>query len=210
MKTAALFDLDGVVIDTEPSYTEFWGMIGRKYFPQNECFAESIKGQTLTYILDHSFPGDIKCQSEVKKLLNEHQSTMSYPLIDGVLDFVDRLRAMGVCVAVVTSSDSAKMDHLYQAHPGFKERFDRIFTAEDVLRSKPAPDCYISAAKYFGLDAKDCVVFEDSFNGLKSGRASGARVVGLSTSNPESSIAEYCDLVVADFSQPEALLKLFV
>ena len=209
MKSAALFDLDGVIVDTEPSYTEFWEMIGRDYFPEDINFAASLKGQTLTYIFDRCFPGDSERQTEVKKRLDDHQLTMSYPLVVGVMEFIDRLREIGVGIAVVTSSDCAKMENLYKAHPGFKEKFDRIFTAEDALRSKPAPDCYISAANYFGLEAKNCVVFEDSFNGLKAGLSSGAHVVGLTTSNPESEIAEYCDIVVADFSQPEVLLKLF-
>lgn len=209
MKTAALFDLDGVIVDTEPSYTEFWEVIGKDYFPDNPRFAASIKGQTLTHILNDCFPGDLNRQAEVKKRLDEHQRTMKYPLIAGAMDFIDCLRNKGIGVAVVTSSDCAKMNNLYLAHPGFKEKFDRIFTAEDALRSKPSPDCYISAAHSFGLNAEACVVFEDSFNGLKAGRASGAKVVGLTTSNPASEIAEYCDVVVADFSQSDNLLDLF-
>lgn len=209
MKTAALFDLDGVIVDTEPSYTEFWKMIGRDYFPENINFSSSIKGQTLTYILDSYFPGDLVVQKAVKKRLDEHQTTMSYPLIAGVMDFIDELRRRGVGTAVVTSSDNVKMENLYKAHPGFKEKFDRIFTAEDALRSKPAPDCYISAALYFGLLPKQCVVFEDSFNGLKAGQASGARVVGLTTSNSKSAIKDFCDITVDDFSIMQPLLDLF-
>ena len=209
MKTAALFDLDGVIVDTEPSYTEFWEMIGRDYFPDNENFAASIKGQTLTYIFERFFSTDRAQQRLVKQRLDEHQMTMTYPYVPGIVDFISKLREMGVGIAVVTSSDCAKMANLYEAHPGFKDMFDRIFTAEDALRSKPAPDCYLMAAQYFGLAAENCVVFEDSFNGLAAGRASGARVVGLTTSNAEADIEDLCDVVVSDFTSPASLFNLF-
>ena len=209
MKTAALFDLDGVIVDTEPRYTEFWEVIGRDYFPGDPLFAQNIKGHTLTYILEKYFPQDVQTQQKVMDLLKAHQRQMAYPYIPGVMAFVARLREQGVGVAVVTSSDLEKMACLYQEHPEFPACFDRIFTAEDALRSKPAPDCYCAAARYFGLEASRCVVFEDSFNGLEAGRASGARVVGLSTSNSAECIAAYCDLVISDFQNVEQLLRLF-
>ena len=207
MRKAALFDLDGVIVDTEPCYTVFWQKIGAEYFPEDPDFAYKIKGHTLTYILDRYFSKD--SQERIQQLLEEHQQTMSYPLIAGVLPFVDALRSRGVGVAVVTSSDQAKMQGLYRQHPDFVSHFDRIFTAEDALRSKPAPDCYIAAARYFGLEAAETVVFEDSFNGLEAGRKSGALVVGLTTSNTAAELRDRCDLTVADFQQPEVLLPLF-
>ena len=209
MKTAALFDLDGVIIDTEPSYTEFWAGIGKEYFPEDEHFALRLKGQTLTYIFETFFPGDQTRQDAIQQRLLEHQQTMSYPFIPGAMEFIHQLRAKGIGIAVVTSSDCAKMQNLYKEHPDFLSQFDRIFTAEDALRSKPAPDCYIAAAHFFGLEPAQCVVFEDSFNGLKAGRASGAKVVGLSTSNPAQEVAEYSDLVVSDFQETATLLELF-
>ena len=209
MKTAALFDLDGVIVDTEPRYTEFWEFIGQKYLPEDSLFAQRIKGHTLTYILDRYFPKDEKVQALVMEELKVHQQQMSYPLIPGVMDFVSMLRERGVGVAVVTSSDVGKMECLYRQHLDFPLCFDRIFTAEDALRSKPSPDCYLAAAHYFGLEASRCVVFEDSFNGLQAGRASGARVVGLSTSNSPEAIAPYSDLVVPNFLDQEEILKLF-
>jgi HAD superfamily hydrolase (TIGR01509 family) len=69
------------------------------------------------------------------------------------------------------------MEAVYRKRPEFKQLFDAILTSEDFRESKPSPDCYLTAARRFGLQPDDCVVFEDSFNGLKSGRASGAFVI---------------------------------
>ena len=91
------------------------------------------------------------------------------------------------------------MEAVYHHHPEFKSLFDAILTSEDFERSKPDPDCYLKAAERFGLGPEDCVVFEDSFNGLKSGRAAGMRVVGLATTNPAESIRPLCDEVIEDY-----------
>jgi HAD superfamily hydrolase (TIGR01509 family) len=91
------------------------------------------------------------------------------------------------------------MKAVYQHHPEFKDLFDAILTSEDFERSKPDPDCYLKAAERFGVNPEDCVVFEDSFNGLKSGRAAGMRVVGLATTNPAERIRPLCDEVIRDY-----------
>lgn len=124
---------------------------------------------------------------------------MHFDYIGGFTDFITQLRRSGVKTAVVTSSNQQKMESVYAQRPEFKGYFDAILTSEDFAESKPSPDCYLRAAARFGADPKDCVVFEDSFNGLKAGRASGAFVVGLATTNPADAIAPYCDKVISDY-----------
>ena len=104
---------------------------------------------------------------------------------------------------MVTSSNQPKMEAVYQSHPEFRSLFDAILTSEDFERSKPDPDCYLKAAQRLGVKVEDCVVFEDSFNGLKSGRAAGMYVVGLSTTNPAEAIRPYCDEVIANYMKDE-------
>jgi len=78
--------------------------------------------------------------------------------------------------------------------------FDAILTSEDFAASKPDPDCYLRAARRLGARPEDCVVFEDSFNGLRSGRAAGMTVVGLATTNAADAIRPLCDHVVGDYT----------
>lgn len=200
MQTAALFDLDGVLIDTETQYTRFWGSIGKRDFPDMPDFAIRIKGKTLAQIYDQYFHGKPELQRQVTAELNHFEQHMDFPWIAGVTDFVKELRAAGFKTGVVTSSNRPKMECLLQAHPDFTTYFDRIFTAEDAKRSKPAPDCYLNAAAHFGFKAEDCYVFEDSLNGLQAGRESGATVIGLSTTYPAESIEKLCHRVIADFT----------
>lgn len=197
---AALFDLDGVIFDTEPQYTIFWGREARRYHPEIPDLEYRIKGQTLVQIFDGQF-ADVKDeQPQIVERLNEFERNMEFNYVAGVEEYLRQLRERGIRTAVVTSSNKAKMESLVRVHPEFPEFFDAILTSEDFEYSKPHPDCYLKAAKRFGLTPDDCVVFEDSFNGLKSGRAAGMFVYGLATSNPADAIAPYCDQVIADFN----------
>ena len=197
---AALFDLDGVLVDTESQYTDFWIRVGKVYYPDDPDFAVRIKGQALENIFSQYFPDSPDVQKQQREDLSAFEAQMNYTFMPGAGAFVRALRREGVRTAVVTSSDRWKMAQLLKQHPGFDDLFDRLFTAEDAERSKPAPDCYLNAMSFFGTAPEACVVFEDSLNGLKAARASGAAVVGLSTTLPQETVARYSDYVMADFT----------
>lgn len=197
---AALFDLDGVVFDTEPQYTRFWGSQFRRYYPGEEGLERRIKGQTLVWIYDRYFSEMPQAQVDITAELNAFERDMDFVYVPGFVDFVRGLRLNGVRTAVVTSSNRAKMDSVYSRHPEVVELFDEILTSEDFTLSKPSPECYVTAAGRFGTVCNECAVFEDSFNGLKSGRAAGMYVVGLATTNAADDIRAYSDTVVADYT----------
>ena len=196
---AALFDLDGVVIDTESQYSQFWGLMGHDYLPEVPDFANLIKGQTLTQIYEGWFSGKEALQAIITKRLNAFEQQMAYPYIPGVTAFLQQLHNAGIRTAIVTSSNVAKMNHVYEQHPEFQGFFDCILTSEDFSASKPDPACYLLAASKFGVKPSECVVFEDSRNGLLAARASGAYVVGLSTTLPLSTITPMADKIIPDF-----------
>ena len=198
---AALFDLDGVVFNTEPQYTEFWGAQCREFHPEHPGLEHEIKGQTLVQIFDRHFSGDLAySQGIITNRLNDFEQTMRFDYVEGFEDFVSRLRSRGVKTAVVTSSNIAKMQSVYQSRSEFRQMFDAILTSEDFERSKPDPDCYLKAAERLGAEIDECIVFEDSFNGLKSGRAAGMKVVGLATTNSAESIAPYSDVIISNYN----------
>lgn len=198
---AALFDLDGVIIDTESQYSEFWGAIGREYRPDVPDFAERIKGTTLESIYSNWFAHLQDELPAITRRLNDFERQMQYPYINGVCGFIGALREAGIKTAIVTASNEEKMRGVHRAHPELANLFDRILTSEDYAAGKPAPDCYLEGARGFGLQPEECVVFEDSINGLRAGRASGARVVALTTTNPHEAVAPLAHVVVADFNE---------
>ena len=194
----ALFDLDGVILDTEGSYTAFWDDYGSRHFSEKD-FGLKIKGQTLVKIIGDYFPEENERKS-ITDAINDFERNMSYPFVPGVENYIKSLKSNGIRTAVVTSSNLLKMENVYRCHPGFREMFDMILTSEDFSESKPSPYCYLKAMRLFGAGPEDCVVFEDSLAGLQAARASGAFVTALTTTNPEEVVRNYADLVIRDFN----------
>lgn len=191
---AALFDLDGTLIDTEDQYTEFWERIGSIYCPNSDV-AEKIKGTTLKQTLALFFP-DAKIQEKVVAELNAWEAQMRYEFYPDALKFIQNLKSHNVTCAIVTSSNKLKMANVEKQIPDFNKIFDKVLTSEDFAASKPNPDCYIKAAKACGCERSECVVFEDAFTGLQAGRDSGIFTIGLSMSNGREAIADKCDFVL--------------
>ena len=198
---AALFDLDGVVFDTEPQYTIFWGAQCREFHPEHPGLEHEIKGQTLAQIYEKHFSGPLAPkQALITQRLDQYEAQMDYMYVEGFEDFCNNLRRHGVKTAVVTSSNRAKMASVYRKRPEFQSLFDAILTAEDFTESKPSPDCYLCAARRFGCSPDECIVFEDSINGLRSGRAAGMMVVGLLTTNVLSAVQPLSDIQIKDYN----------
>ena len=195
----ALFDLDGVVFDTEPQYTIFWGRQFKKYYPQEPGLEHKVKGMTLVQIYDMYFNDQPQKQADITRELNEFEVNMNFEYVAGFEQFITKLRSIGVMTAVVTSSNREKMDNVYAKHPEFKTYFDEVLTSEDFAKSKPDPDCYLKAAQKFGANVDECVGFEDSFNGLKSLQGANMAIVGLATTNSRKAIAEYAHKVIDNY-----------
>lgn len=197
-KIGVLFDLDGVLIDSEGLYTKFWEDIEKIYPTGVDNFTYKIKGNALFKILDTYFNGeDVK--NDIIARAHEFERTIVYPIYYGVIEFLSELKEQNVSVAVVTSSDDVKMDYLFKQYPDFKQYFDVIITGSMVTESKPHPQGYLLAAEKLGCNISDCFVFEDSLQGLDAGMASGATVIGLTTSNPEELIKNKAHKIINGF-----------
>ncbi|MDE7136082.1 MAG: HAD family phosphatase [Muribaculaceae bacterium] len=194
---SVLFDLDGVLVDTETIYTEFWASMGRE-FNLSPTFASDIKGTTLGSILGF-FPDEHR--DYVMKRIHDFEATMPYNYFDGTLRLLKELKDNNVKTAIVTSSDDVKMNLLYKQHPELPSLINVIIDANQVTKSKPDPQGYLLAAKKLDADPSRCVVIEDSLQGLEAGRRSGAKVVGFSTTNPADVVKPLCDLCLSSIKK---------
>lgn len=186
----ALFDLDGVIIDSESLYSLFWDRVGEEYSMKDRPFGIAIKGMTLVKILE-MFPRED--HEEIKRRIHEYEDHMVYTPFPGALEYLDYLRKNGVPIALVTSSDDKKMARVAEQQPDLIPRFDVIIDATKVTRSKPDPQGYLLGAEAIGVSPKDCYVFEDSLQGLKAARSSGAIVIGVATTYPRSVVESLSD-----------------
>lgn len=175
-----LFDLDGVLIDSETLYTEFWSNAEKKYPTGVEDFAYVIKGNNLAKILSTYFP-DKEVQADLLRMIDEFERNMQYPIFPGAMELVNSLNQQNIPCAIVTSSDISKMDKLAMQHPDFLNHFNAMVTGNMVSKSKPDPECFLRGAEMISVDIKDCVVCEDSPSGILAGLNSGAKVIAIAT-----------------------------
>jgi HAD superfamily hydrolase (TIGR01509 family) len=196
-----LFDLDGVILDSEPQYDKFWNAQGELY-KLGKNFASKIKGQTMPKILNNYFSQLL--ERERNKIVADcirFESEMECPLIEGAENFISDLKKNGIKTGLVTSSDDVKLARIIKK---FKMNlwFDTIVTANRITQSKPDPQGYLMAAADLNVGANECIVFEDSFAGIEAGHNAKMKVIALATTNSQEQIAatEKADLIIPNFS----------
>lgn len=190
-----LFDLDGVLVDSETEYTRIWNMIDQEFPTGVEDFARKIKGTNLSDILMRHYL-DPATRKKVEKRLFEEEAKMKYRFSPGAENVLKRLKSAGVPMALYTSSSSKKMEHLYRDLPEIRQFFDYVVVGDMVKESKPSPEGYLKAGEGLGLDSGEWIVVEDSLQGVKAGRASGGKVVGVAGTLPAETLQPYSDLVI--------------
>lgn len=191
-----LFDLDGVILDTEGIYSEFWKEIDRRFPTGVEEFSDVIKGTCLEDILNNNFPKEN--HEEIINILQDFQKDMEYRYFPYAIEWIKALYEEGIPMCIVTSSDQEKMNAVYLQHPEFRGYFDAVIVGEMVENAKPAPDCFLLGAKLLRKDIQDCYIFEDSLNGLKAALSSGGKVIALSTTNPPEMLTD-AKMVIPNF-----------
>lgn len=195
----ALFDFDGVVVDTEPIYDIYWNEAGIRYGLEINDFATHIKGTTLPYILEKFFSGYTdEFKEKITRESMEFEQQMPFPPVLGAMEFIHLLKDNGIQIGLVTSSDDVKLKRAFTML-GLHDLFDTVVSGDSITRGKPDPMCYLLAASNLNVSPSECLVFEDSFAGIQSGTNAGMRVIGVSTTNPAESLAERVYKVIPDF-----------
>lgn len=199
---AFLFDLDGVLIDSERLYTEFWDRVEAMYPTGIPNFSQYIKGTNVASILDH-FSNEAK--PYILQHIHQLEQTIVYEPFPGAINFLKSIRAKGMRTALVTSSDNNKMEQFHRLLPEFDGLFDFIVTGSMVSKSKPDPEGYLMAAKAVGIAPQECIVVEDSLQGIRAGKAAGAEVWGIYTTLPRHRIEGEADRVFPNINALNSL-----
>lgn len=199
-KIGFLFDLDGVLIDSENQYSNIWRQINLEYPTGVENLENVIKGTTLTQILDTYYPAENE-KAAVSKRLHELESKMRYNYLPFAKEFLEELKSRNLPCVLVTSSDDKKMEHLREEQPDLENYFDFIVTGNIVTSSKPSPEGYLLGAEKIGCQPQNCVVFEDSLQGVMAGHNANAFVVGMIGTLTTDILAPYSHIQVNNFNE---------
>lgn len=182
---ALLFDLDGVLLDTEPLYTEATQAVVARF---GKTYDFALKKQAMgrdALVGARALIDALQIPISAEELLRERAPILDdllsqSPAMPGAEEFVVRMAARGVKMAVATSSGRRLYDIKIGKH-GFFEHFGAVVCGDDrrVVAKKPAPDIFLVAARDLGMTPTHCVVFEDSPAGVEGAVGAGMRVVVL-------------------------------
>jgi beta-phosphoglucomutase len=211
MAYAFIFDMDGVLIDSNPTHTialrQFCAEHGFQLTEQQ--LREKIYGRTnRDWLLNlfGSLPDEtVRRYAYEKEALFRRLYTDIKPL-QGLLAFLKNMDLAGIPRAIATSAPRENVDFTIE-HTGIGPYFQTILDDSFVSKGKPDPEIYLKSAAALGLDPRNCVVFEDSLSGVKAGKAAGCKVVGLTTTHTNEELSE-TDFNIENFNiQPKSILE---
>lgn len=181
MKKGAIFDMDGTLVDTEKYYSRAWIETADDFgLERNPNISRLCMGgsPTANRWLIHKLYPTVDQNAYFDHTLERVRkwSEEELLLLPGVQETLDHFKANGVKMAVASSSP---IDYIERnlTRVGIIDYFDAIVSAQFVEHSKPMPDIFIFAAGRININPRDCYVFEDSFNGVKAGHASGCTTI---------------------------------
>jgi beta-phosphoglucomutase family hydrolase len=187
---AAIFDMDGTLVDNMRYHSEAWVAFSRKRGIEAtaERFEREFAGKKnedlLPLLLGRPIaPEEMVQLAEEKETHYRRLYAPHLALIRGAGDFIARLKAAKVRLAVATAAPPDNRNFVLDGL-NIRNTFERVVGAEDVTRGKPAPDMFLAAAKLLGIEPSACVVFEDAINGILAARAAGMTAVGITSTTP--------------------------
>jgi HAD superfamily hydrolase (TIGR01509 family) len=197
-----VFDLDGVLIQTE----ELWDEVREAYVRErggryDAAAQRAMMGMSSVewsrFIHDDlgvpDAPEEISAEV-VRRMQGRYRERL--PLLDGAVEAVERCASRWP-LAVASSSNRPLIDAVLELS-GLAQRFRATVSSEEVARGKPAPDVYLEAARRLGVDASACAAVEDSHSGIRSAHAAGMRVVAIPNASfpPDAEALALADVVL--------------
>jgi HAD superfamily hydrolase (TIGR01509 family) len=202
---AFVFDMDGVIVDTNPYHKialrEFAAKYG--YTLSEEELIKKIYGRTNKEWIPNLFertltPDEVSRYGEEKEKLFRDLYEKDIAEVRGLTNFLEQSVALNVRLAIGTSAPRSNVDFVLK-HTGIEKFFPVILDESHVSHGKPNPEIYINCAAALNYPPAKCIVFEDSLSGVAAGRGAGSPVVGVATTHTAAELGT--KVVIKDFTE---------
>jgi sugar-phosphatase len=203
---AIIFDLDGVIIDSNPAIIEFWSSWATKegFTLTDQMIREWVYGRRVTATIEGLFShvSDLR-KKEIEQSGYLFDQTMKPEGIEGINHFIQGLTNIPFTIGVATSSHHERMLQMLE-RVGVVDHFVHFVTAHDVSKGKPDPEPYLKMAEKINLSPSKCLVFEDANSGVQSAIAAGMQVIGIGNEVTENELLNNGALeVITNFTEIE-------
>jgi beta-phosphoglucomutase len=201
---AVIFDMDGVIIDSNPyhkiSLRQFCEKYG--YYLNDQELISKIYGRTNKEWIASLFgvltKEELTNYGEEKEALFREIYKNDICALKGLPEFLKNLQEKNIPVAIGTSAPRSNVDFVL-SHTLLGKYFSVILDESNVEHGKPNPEIYLKVAAKLGYEPNRCIVFEDSLSGVESAQRAGAKVVGVATTHSFEELS-HTDFVIQDFS----------
>ncbi|TAF65435.1 MAG: HAD family phosphatase [Cytophagales bacterium] len=211
MKKLMIFDLDGVLLDSEKLYMEmnqvFFKQLGADISPtEYQTFIGIAATKMWTYIKEKcNLAHSVEELKEIEKEL-KHTTLKNANLVPtaGVVDFLSLLKQEGHTLSIASSGLRKNIDLILQKL-NLEKYFDYIVSGEQVQKGKPEPDIFLKVAHHFNRKPSDCIVIEDSKNGVMAAKAATMFCVGYYNPSSGNQDLSKADFIIDHFADPRLL-----
>jgi len=185
---AVLFDHDGTLVNSEPVHLELWNTVLKTYGVQltEQQYKDLYAGvptpaNAVNLVKRFGIPADAVALAKAKNLQTaKYLEQQSFPLMPGVTHTVSSLHQSGLKLGVVTGASANGVRATLGANQ-LESLFSATVSGDDVMRSKPEPDCYLLALERLSLKPEDCVAIEDTEHGLRAAALAGIACLAIPT-----------------------------
>jgi HAD superfamily hydrolase (TIGR01509 family) len=212
---AVVFDMDGVLVDTEHLWDEVREELttewGGRYTPEAQEAMMGMSSLEWSRYLHETVglrePPETINAEVVRRMLARYE--VELPVVPGAVEAVRRLDGEGFRLAVASSSNRELIDAVLRRIE-LAALFEATVSSEEVARGKPAPDVYVEAARRLDVAPEKCAAIEDSASGIRAARAAGMRVVAYPNRHypPSAGILSTADAVIASLDELDAALRV--
>ncbi len=200
---AIIFDLDGVIVDTNPAIESFWkSWTDKEGITLTEpLMREWVHGRKVTDTLSGLFAHVTdERKEEIRESAYLFDQSMNPDAITGVVNFINSLSLLQLPVGIVTSSHHSRMWDMLEKL-SIENQFTHFVTAHDVTRGKPHPEPYLTMSGKMDIPASHCLVFEDAISGIQSATAAGMHSIGIGNNAAMNDLLQYgAKDVIPDFT----------
>lgn len=205
---AVIFDMDGVLVDSEPFHVQneklMFSRLGLHISDEEHArymgTATDVMWEQI--IRERKLSLDV-VETTLQTIQQEIPYFQSLEKIDpmpGLVNLLEKLQKLGIPMAVASSSDKAIIDIILEKS-GLRKYFEHAVSSSEIGKSKPEPDVFLHAAKLLGVAPENCLVFEDSKNGIKAAKAAGMVCIAYSGCNSGNQNQSQADRRISDFNE---------